>query len=318
MNFYLYKSDSFDPCRNLAIEECLLKRAEDAVILYLWQNEHTVVIGKNQNAVKECRTALLEKEGGRLVRRLSGGGAVYHDLGNLNFTFLMPRSCYDKTKQFSVILEALAAFGIRAQFTGRNDLTVDGRKFSGNAYYKSPKAAYHHGTLLVDADLEKMTRYLSPSKGKLTSKGVDSVRSRVVNLKQLCPDISIDALRKELGKSFAHLYGPAEILSLPEAEIALAAEKYRSREWIFGRNMPFTLSAEDRFPWGGIRLELRAERGMIAEAAVWSDCMEEALPPRLEAALTGCALSRAALTVRLKTAAPEFIDDLTGLIDRIL
>lgn len=318
MNFYLYKSDSFDPCRNLAIEECLLKRAEDAVILYLWQNEHTVVIGKNQNAVKECRTALLEKEGGTLVRRLSGGGAVYHDLGNLNFTFLMPRSCYDETKQFSVILEALAAFGIRAQFTGRNDLTVDGRKFSGNAYYKSAKAAYHHGTLLVNADLEKMTRYLSPSKGKLTSKGVDSVRSRVVNLKQLCPDISIDALKQELGKSFAHLYGPAEIFSLPEAEIVLATEKYRSREWTFGRNMPFTLLAEDRFPWGSIRLELRAEKGIITQATVWSDCMDERFPPRLEEALTGCGLNRASLAACILEAAPEFCEDLAALIDQIL
>jgi len=318
MNCYLYKSDSFDPCRNLAIEECLLKRAEDAVILYLWQNEHTVVIGKNQNAVKECRTALLEKEGGTLVRRLSGGGAVYHDLGNLNFTFLLPRSCYDETKQFSVILEALAAFGIRAQFTGRNDLTVDGRKFSGNAYYQSVKASYHHGTLLVNADLEKMTRYLIPSKGKLTSKGVDSVRSRVTNLKQLCPGISIDALKQELEKSFAHIYGPAEILSLPEAEIALATEKYRSREWTFGRNMPFTLLTEDRFPWGSIRLELRAEKGIITQATVWSDCMDESFPPRLEEALTGCGLNRASLTARIRGAAPEFCEDLAALIDQIL
>ena len=318
MNFYICESDSFDPCRNLAIEEYLLKQAEDAVILYLWQNAHTVVIGKNQNAVKECRTALLEKEGGKLVRRLSGGGAVYHDLGNLNFTFLMPRSCFDETKQFSVILEALASFGIHARFTGRNDLTADGLKFSGNAYYKSPKAAYHHGTLLVNADMEKMTRYLSPSKAKLQSKGVDSVRSRVVNLKQLCPGISVDGLKQELKRTFAHIYAPAEAIGLPEAEISLLAEKYRSREWTFGRNMPFTLSAEDRFSWGSIRLELRIEKGMITEAAVWSDCMDADFPFRLADALTGCALTRAALTEKIRTAAPEFYRELTALADQIL
>src|SRR6056297_3762446 len=149
-NTKIYHSTSFDPWHNLAFEEYLLNQVEEnEVILYLWQNDNTGVIGRNQNAWKECRSELLAEEGGKLARRLSGGGAVYHDLGNLNFTFIMDKDNYNLKKQLKVILEAVRDQGIEAEFSGRNDLVVKSKKFSGNAFYFGSETAYHHGTILV-------------------------------------------------------------------------------------------------------------------------------------------------------------------------
>ena len=186
-----------DPYRNLALERYLTETVpEDACVLYLWQNQNTVVIGRNQNAWKECRTGLLEQEGGVLARRLSGGGAVFHDLGNLNFTFSVTEENYDLHRQQQVILTACRLLGLRAELSGRNDLLAEGRKFSGNSFYAHNGRAFHNGTLLVDADMTKMGRYLSPSTAKITSKGVDSVRSRVVNLRELCPGLTIEKVAR--------------------------------------------------------------------------------------------------------------------------
>ncbi|MEI6309433.1 MAG: lipoate--protein ligase, partial [bacterium] len=194
---------SLDPFHNLALEEFLLDdvtghaaagchaAAGYLATLYLWQNENTVVIGKNQNPWRECRLEQLEAEGGKLARRLSGGGAVFHDLGNLNFTFLLPRADYDLSRQLRVILEAARAVGVPAEMSGRNDLTATGRKFSGNAFYLRKETAFHHGTILVNADFQKMSRYLQPSAEKMRAKGVESVRARVVNLSELSPGLGV-------------------------------------------------------------------------------------------------------------------------------
>ena len=318
----LYEGVSHDPHYNLAVEQALLERVEEGqCILYLWQNRNTVVIGRNQNPWKECRTTLLAQEGGHLARRLSGGGAVFHDLGNLNFTFLMPQRDYDLDRQLAVILEALGCLEIPAEKSGRNDILADGRKCSGNAFYKNGTQAYHHGTLLVDVDMEKLGRYLNPSKAKLQAKGVDSVRSRVVNLRELNPDITIDRLKAALKDAFARVYG-CQVETITEdaldvARIAELTQRNRSWEWNFGQKLPFTVELEDRFPWGGIQIQLAVEQGLIHQIKLYSDAMDDTLIPRWEEALLGCRLERQALEQALRRDDPQE-RDLAELISRIV
>lgn len=314
----LYESGSFDPHYNLAVEQVLLESAKDRCILYLWQNENTVVIGRNQNPWKECRTTLLREEGGYLARRLSGGGAVFHDLGNLNFTFLMPQEDYDLTRQFTVIREAVQSLGIRAELSGRNDILAEGRKFSGNAFYKNGKQAYHHGTLLVDADMVRLSRYLNPSKAKLQAKGVDSVRSRVINLKELMPGLTIDLLKSALKKAFSDVYAlPIQVLSeadLNPERIRELTLRNRSWDWNYGQKLPFTLECEERFPWGSLQLQLQIENGVIRGAHVYSDAMDWELAPLLEKALDGCRFDREALRQRLTAASIGPAEDICRML----
>ena len=301
-----YESGSLDPFLNLATEQHLLETVNGGCcLLYLWQNENTVVVGRNQNPWAECRVSLLEDEGGHLARRLSGGGAVFHDLGNLNFTFLVPTADYDLIKQQRVLLEACRSFGVPAELSGRNDLTADSRKFSGNAFYHNGPRSYHHGTLLVDVNGEKLARYLTPARAKLEAKGVPSVRSRVVNLRELCPSITIDGLKKALVASFEEVYGlksaPRVMTEADESRVAALRETYAGWAWRFGQKLPFTCRTEGRFAWGGVEIQLQVNEGVIQRAAVFSDDMDFAFPPALEAALAGCRFDRDALAARLET-----------------
>ena len=315
----LYRGVSHDPHYNLAVEQHLLENVKEGqCILYLWQNQNTVVIGRNQNPWKECRTTLLNEEGGHLARRLSGGGAVFHDLGNLNFTFLVPQSDYDLDRQLSVIQEAVRSLGIPAEKSGRNDILSEGRKFSGNAFFKHNGKAYHHGTLLVDVDMGKLSRYLNPSKAKLKSKGVDSVRSRVVNLKEIDPDLTIDGLCGALTRSFAAVYGAQpEILTdkdLDMAGIQRLTERNRSWEWNFGAKVPFTCEFEDRFPWGGVQIQLNVENGVIGHAKVYSDSMDWAFVEQLESCLTGCRFLREEMARALRDTGAEVAEDICRML----
>ncbi len=301
-----YESGSFDPFLNLATEQHLLDTVKGGCcLLYLWQNQNTVVIGKNQNPWAECRSSLLESEGGHLARRLSGGGAVFHDLGNLNFTFLVPSSDYDLGKQQRVLLEACRSFGIPAELSGRNDLTADGRKFSGNAFYHNGQRSYHHGTIMVDVDGQKLQRYLTPSKAKMETKGVASVRSRVVNLIELCPSLTIGGLKRALMDAFDLVYGlesaPREWTDTDRTRVEELREQYASWAWRYGQKLPFTCRVEGRFAWGGAELQLRVNEGNIEQAAVYSDDMDFTFPPALEKALTGCRFSLDALSAALGT-----------------
>ena len=313
----VYESEGFDPHRNLAIEQHLLETVEGGCcLLYLWRNERTVVIGKNQNAWTECRTTQLYKDGGKLARRLSGGGAVYHDLQNLNFTFLMHEEDYDLKRQLSVIRRACGLVGIETEISGRNDVLASGRKFSGNAFYHHEGRAYHHGTLLVDVDSAAMSRYLSPSKAKMQAKGVESVRARVVNLRELNPALTVGMLKAAMEQSFAEIY--AHPLSAPpvvdEARIEELTAHYASDAWLYGRKLPFTFRCEQRFSWGGVELQLSVDRGVITDAAVFSDDMDPETAPKLQAALLGCPFSLAALHRRIETESAPHARDIIQML----
>ena len=319
----VYHGKSYDPHFNLAVEKHLLDRvAPGECILYLWQNQNTVVIGRNQNAWAECRTTLLESEGGKLARRLSGGGAVFHDVGNLNFTFLVRDEDYDVDRQLSVIQAACALAGIKTEKSGRNDVLAEGRKFSGNAFYHHAGHAYHHGTLMVDVDKDKLGRYLSPPKAKLEAKGVASVRSRVVNLKELCPFLTCDGMRKLMVEAFEKVYGlPATSMHLSLdalAEIEQTEKLYGSWEHLYGNALAFTFQCEERFDWGHITVQLEATSGTVTGAKVYSDAMDWLLAGAVEEALTGCTFRLGDMQKALmqKIADPQIAKDLCELLEK--
>ena len=320
-NVKLFRYDSVDPYLNLAIEQHLLETVEEGTcILYLWQNQNTVVIGRNQNAWKECRTSLLEEEGGYLARRLSGGGAVFHDLGNLNFTFLVNEEDYDLDRQLTVIQTACRALGLTAERSGRNDVLVDGRKFSGNAFYHSRGKAYHHGTLLVHTDGEKLARYLSPSKAKLQAKGVDSVRSRVVNLAELVPGLTCSRMAEEMTAAFGRVYGlPVQELSadgLDWGYIESLRARNAGRDWLYGPRLPLSFECEERFDWGSVQLQLQVESGVVVQAKVYSDAMDWDIAPELERVLTGSEFSQDALCARIRSGLDQHTGDLCAMLIR--
>lgn len=276
--FKVYLSESFDPKFNLSIEEWLMDCSEpDDVILFLWQNENTIVIGRNQNPYKECDVKKLKEDDVCLIRRLSGGGAVYHDLGNLNFTFIASDNNYDVENNLKVIIDAIGKFGIHSYFNGRNDLLVHERKFSGNAFISDKGKTCHHGTLLVDVDLDKLSRYLTVSPLKLKSKGIDSVLSRVVNLKEIAPQMTIENLKTALITSFNEFYkteAKTIILNEDEVDITKYIEKYNSWEWNYSESPDFSIVLENKFDWGIFEINLELSDGKVKDCKIFTDTIE--------------------------------------------
>lgn len=277
-------SNSFHPHENLALEETLFQFVdEETLIFYLWQNQHTVVIGRNQNAIKECKVSELHQDQGILARRLSGGGAVYHDLGNLNFTFLMSTSNFDVNKQAEVLLVALKKFGIDAQAKGRNDLVIEDKKFSGHAYYHHQGKSYHHGTLMVNVNMADLSKYLNVSKLKLQGKGVKSVVSRVTNLIDFDPNLTIEGLKSALLEAVVEVYqAPLSQLEIPVDIHNQNIEKYSSEEWLFNQHFVADTIVEDRFDWGEISIHLQIEKNKIKQVEVYSDAMDAFIAQRLK------------------------------------
>lgn len=282
-------SKETDPYLNLALEEELLFTPHEGTWLYLWQNQNTVVIGRNQNPYMECDPGYMSRKKMKLARRLSGGGAVYHDLGNLNYTFLCREEEMDAKSQTRLISQALLSLGIQCCFSGRNDLLYDGRKFSGQAYYSEDGFSYHHGTIMIDLDMEVMEKALTPSRLKLDAKGISSVRSRVVNLKSICPAITAEAVADSLIKYYEESFGPAavEIWDFKE-RLPSSSAKYRDPEWNLGKCPSYEASMDIAAAKGIFRLKVRVENGLIAEAALSSDSLEGLELHKLEQGLIGC------------------------------
>lgn len=296
-----------NPYRNLAMEQALLATVRPGeMILYLWQNRRTVVIGKNQNAFDECRLDLLSADSGFLARRPSGGGAVFHDMGNLCFTFLTRKEDYDVPRQLSVICKALEPFALKAEFSGRNDLLIDGRKFSGNAFQKKGDFCLHHGTLLVNVDTEQMTRYLNVPTEKLRSKGVSSVRSRVVNLSSLNPDLTVSslwaALPGALGREYRCAPQSYDLSRLDPVELERTYLLLASDSWRLGRQRECSRRVSSRFEWGCVSIELCVTGSMVEYAKLYTDAMEVDFAALCEQALQGGPAAPGAMVARLELA----------------
>lgn len=280
----LLLSDSYDPWFNLAVEDCIFRQMTTQKVLFLWRNAETVVIGQAQNPWKECNTARMEQDGIRLARRSSGGGAVFHDLGNTCFTFMAGKPEYDKSVSTQIILNALANLGITASASGRNDLvalTAEGeRKISGSAYRETQQSGFHHGTLLLHADLSRLANYLNPDPKKLQAKGITSVRSRVANLSEFVQGIDHRQICQAITESFFDWYGARvepEIISpdvFPDLPgFAEQFEKQSSWAWNFGKAPAFSHELNERFVWGGVDIYFDVEKGLISRAQLFTDSL---------------------------------------------
>lgn len=281
-------STSTNPLFNLAVEDTIFRSmSADQKVLFLWRNDNTVVIGRAQNPWKECNTQRMEQDGITLARRQSGGGAVFHDLGNTNFTFMAGKPGYDKTVSTNIVLDALTTLGIPAKATGRNDLVVeteDGdRKFSGSAYREAMDRGFHHGTILLNADMTRLADYLNPDKKKLEAKGITSVRSRVINLQQLDPSLSHEKLCDAITQAFFEHYGEqveAELISpdampdLPNFEATFT--KQQDWHWNFGNTPEFNHQLDERFAWGGVELHFNVKKAHIEEVQIFTDSLDPA------------------------------------------
>ena len=289
-------SNQYNPFLNRAVEQYLTEhQEEDTVTMYLWKNQQTVVIGYNQNPYSECNVQLLLDEGGHLMRRGTGGGAVYHDLGNINFSFVADKSLYNVRKQLSVIQDALLAYGLKAEISGRNDLTCQGRKFSGNAFGKGKKNNLHHGTILIKTDGAMMQRYLTVDKAKLMKNGVKSVASRVVNLSELVPELTSESIKQPLIASFEKVYGgKATMLDfdtlINKKEVQAIREHIASDDFLFGRWRQFKTTKKAQFPWGNVDIALHIDeaKAVITDIQIASDCLDTEMIERAEKLLQGC------------------------------
>ena len=302
MKLQFIVSDQTEPYWNIAVENFLVESAE-CVTLYLWRNRRTVVIGQNQNPYSEVNVEALEADGGFLMRRKTGGGAVYHDDGNLNFSFVVPKALYDQQRQFSVIQRAVESFGLHTELSGRNDILAEGRKFSGNAFSKGRVNDLHHGTLLISGDMSDLAHYLKPKPAKLQKHGVASVRSRVVNLAELNPEITPESIAPRLKEAFLSEYSEysensensdfSEIIKRPE--VRALHDHFASPEWKYGRWRTFTAQHSAQFDWGGVELALTVDeaRGIITDVQIASDALDLAALDDARRLLTGASTAAA-------------------------
>ena len=318
MKLQVVVSNQYNPFLNRAVEQYLTdNQEENTVTLYLWKNQQTVVIGYNQNPYSECNVRLLLDEGGHLMRRGTGGGAVYHDLGNINFSFIADKNLYDVQKQLSVIQDALRTYDLETEISGRNDLTCEGRKFSGNAFAKGQRNDLHHGTILIKTDGEMMQRYLIVDKAKLLKNGVKSVASRVINLSELVPKLTSENIKQPLIASFEKIYGgKAEMLDfdtlINNAEVQATSEQISSHDFLFGRWEQFKTTKKARFPWGGVEIALQIDEAnaIIKDVQIASDCLDTESIAQAEKLLKGCSTK----AVPAFDECNEILRDVVGLV----
>lgn len=265
------KNSNTNPFFNLALDEYAMKHIDvDEDFFFLWQNEPSVIVGNNQNTVEEINQEFIDKNHVHVARRVSGGGAVYHDFGNLNFTFVIKVDEPGKVnykKYVQPVIDALASMGVVAEASGRNDILIDGLKISGNAQRMANGRLMHHGTLMFDVEVEDMVKSLNVAPDKIISKGVKSVRSRVTNIKEHLPEGTTlqefwDALQYYLSNE-----GQDEEIILSDDDIAAiqkeADTKFSTWDWVFGKSPEFNLKNANRFAGGRVEVLAEVQSGLI-------------------------------------------------------
>jgi lipoate-protein ligase A len=283
---------------NLALEEHVLRNkigTDDYLLFYI--NAPSIIIGRNQNTIEEVNPDVVASRGITVVRRISGGGAVYHDLGNLNFSFMTP-SVHGRFNRYELftrpVIEVLHDLGVPAELGGRNDILAGGRKISGNAQFARPDRMFSHGTLLFDSDLDDVTAALVPKPGKVESKGVKSIRSRVANISEFMKEpITVIELRERI---IERIFGTRDRAAIPTLELgesdwaeveALVNRKYGSWDWNYGENPPCNVQRTHRFPAGEIDVRVNVEGGRVASVRIFGDFMGREDVGELEARMIG-------------------------------
>lgn len=270
----IYISREVDPYFNIASEYQLLSEANEEVNLYLWQNQPCVVIGRNQNIYAECNVDYLEKSHILPVRRFSGGGAVFQDFGNMNFTFITKEEYSNNMIFVEIIKKALSSFGINCSFSGRNDLIYEGKKISGHASYCENQNYMYHGTIMVNVNLDMLVNVLKPSYIKLSSKGINSVRSRVVNLSQINNNITEKKLKEALLKEFFDVYGDTPIRFINKENMQpLLYEKISQDKWIYGESPEFGICIGKKLSKGNVTIYTEVEDGIIKNIKIYTDSL---------------------------------------------
>lgn len=269
MRYVLYYSPSLDIYHHLATEQSLLAAAlPDTRILYLWQSDRAVVIGKNQNIWMACNCNVLKKHDLVPARRFSGGGAVYHDCGNLNYSFICPKNAYIPRNHFTILIDALKPWGISAYLNDTHALCVENKKISGNAFCIKKDHVLHHGTLLIDTDTTLFSSLFEPSFDHITGNGVQSTIAEVINCRNINPTLSLSSLIDSVCESFYRFYGNHTFRSpvLPDIDQSSFSSYYKKLttfSWIFGRSPPCRLSFHPDFSWGKIPVHLDIVDGNI-------------------------------------------------------
>ena len=309
---------------NLALEEHVLRHrmGEDDLLLF-YVNAPAIIIGRNQNTIEEIAEDAVLAHGIRVVRRVSGGGAVYHDLGNLNFSF-MTRDVSGRFNRYDTfnrpVVDALRALGVPAELGGRNDILADGRKISGNAQFAAGDRMLSHGTLLLHSDLDAVTRALRPRPGKVESKGVKSVRSRVANIGEfLAAPLTVDQLRDRILEGIFGTSDRARIPTLPltpddwDAAEELRRQKYGTWEWNYGENPASNVQRAQRFAAGEIDVRLDIQDGHVAGVRIFGDYLGRVDVGELEAQLRGLPYTHDAVAAALDV---RGVEDYFGRIAR--
>ena len=301
MRYYM-ETGSTDPAYNLAFEEYVLCHKTEGDFLLLWQNDNAVIIGRNQKSEEEIDRAFVAAHGVKVVRRITGGGAVYHDLGNLNYSFITDCGEFDHAAMAAFtgpVVEALRGLGLNAEASGRNDITVDGRKVSGTAQRVQGGRILFHGTLLFDSDPEMVAGALRTDPAKFRSKSTKSVKSRVGNIRDfLAEKMSMKAFWGYLKETL--LQGDFEEIFLNNNELAavnqLKTEKYNTWSWNFGRSPRFDRKLKKAFPGGILETGISVDRGgLISAVSFRGDFMSRREVSEIEQALTGCRYEKEAL-----------------------
>ena len=315
-------SNQTNPYLNIAVENYLLSQPSDSdITMYLWQNRRTVVIGQNQNPYTECNVAQLEQDGSYLMRRRTGGGAVFHDLGNLNFSFVVPYEMYDTTRQFSVLQRAVESYGLNTEISGRNDVLCQGRKFSGNAFAKGKYQRLHHGTILIRTDVTDLQRYLKVKPAKLQKHGVSSVQSRVVNLSELVSEMTSQNIIPPLVEAFEQVYGkPIQRLDFEtfanNPSVRELAEQFASPEWKYGCWQQFKAQQSAQFDWGGVEISIEVDEpsATIRSIAIASDSLFPEVIAQAERLLTSASIHQPPAVGHLPENEQQMLCDIFSLL----